>query len=456
MSYTKLNLVNGVDKWTAEHVDHLEQGILANEKELESKQPKGEYLTEHQKIKTINGQSLVGEGNLEIQGSEGASAECMCIKNAVFFGDSITHGVYSFYDTDGSRKNGFDTTDDGHPRIPAYFGQLAGANVTNHGKRGSGWVQDTRKLGNGLAMTQQTDFAEYDFAAYCLGINDYLQSVPLGTFSGGTTEEPIETEWVQGACSSENDGTAVFYDNQANRIRSGFLQPPYHIKLKEGYVIRGIVAFEKAEYDDAMKARLIVKTAELKTGITMTEEEVSARMQAEGITYSLPYHMISVCKTDATASISPDEDFIEEFYKPASVAGNAPTQTEGTVVGNMALCFKQIAQQNPLCKVVVYSPYNTWGQVSAGGDYVSDTYYGDESTNYALGRVNSAGYTLQDLIDTIDKVCEFYGIAHVPLSKSNICNRLTIKDIMIDGLHPSRESRPYLAAEIFGKKCFDR
>ena len=110
MSYQKLNLVDKQDNWTAAHVAHLEEGILANEKELENKQPKGnyateefvtqkvaeaqmggaevdlsayptkkeveatyqpkgDYLTEHQKLKTINGQSLVGEGNIEITGS---------------------------------------------------------------------------------------------------------------------------------------------------------------------------------------------------------------------------------------------------------------------------------------------------------------------------------------------------------------------------------------------------
>lgn len=249
---------------------------------------------------------------------------CAFIKNAVFFGDSITHGVYSYFDSnDGNkRKNGFDTTDEGHPRIPAYFGELAGANVTNHGKRGSGWIVDTRNIGNAWEMCQKTDFSQYDFAAFCLGINDYIQGAALGSL-----EEP---------------GTA----------------------------------------------------------------------------------------------------------------GGAIGQ--GTVVGSMIACFQKVFTDNPLCKVVVYSPYNTWGQYSEGGDYTSNTLYGDESTNYALGAKNKAGYTLQELIDLIDEVCEYYGIRHVPLSKSNVCNRFTIKDIMIDGLHPSRESRPMLAAEIFGQKGFDR
>lgn len=70
MSYERLNLQDNVDKWTAESVSHLEDGIVTVENELTEKQPKGNYLTEHQKLKTINGQSLVGEGNIEIAGGE--------------------------------------------------------------------------------------------------------------------------------------------------------------------------------------------------------------------------------------------------------------------------------------------------------------------------------------------------------------------------------------------------
>lgn len=79
MAYSKLNLKNG-QKWTQDHIAHIEAGIIANEAELEKKalktdipdisglQPKGDYLTEHQELKTINGQSIVGSGNLEISG----------------------------------------------------------------------------------------------------------------------------------------------------------------------------------------------------------------------------------------------------------------------------------------------------------------------------------------------------------------------------------------------------
>lgn len=254
----------------------------------------------------------------------GGGSGCMVIKNAVFFGDSITHGVYSYFSGEGDnrkRMNGFDTTDEGHPRIPAYFGQMANANVTNHGKRGSGWIVDTRNIGNAWEMCQQTDFSKYDFAAFCLGINDYIQGAELGSL-----------------------------DN---------------IKSPGG-----------------------------------------------------------------------------------AISG-------GDVTSNMVACFEKVFSENPLCKVVVYSPYNSWGQYSQGGDYTSDSLYGDESTNYALGYANKKGYTLKELIDHIDTVCKHYGIRHIKLSESNICNRFTIKDIMIDGLHPSREARPMLAAEIFGQKGYD-
>ena len=251
---------------------------------------------------------------------------CPYINSAVFFGDSIMHGVYSYFETgtDGKilRKNGFDSHSYNYLRIPDYFGLMADAAVTNNAKRGSGWITDTRNLGNALEMANKTDFSKYDFAAFCLGINDWIQGAQIG--------------------SIENPGT---------------------------------------------------------TG----------------------------------GSIS-----------------------EGTVVANMTACFEKVRRENPSCRIVVYSPYISWGQYSDGGDYTSKTYYGDESTDYALGALNKAGYTLQELIDVIDQVCRYYGIRHVPLSKSKVCTKENVKDIMIDGLHPSREIRPDLAEEIFAEAIKDQ
>lgn len=250
---------------------------------------------------------------------------CPYINNAVFFGDSIMHGVYSYYEesTDGKilRKNGFDSNSNTHLRIPDYFGLYADATVTNNGKRGSGWITDTRNLGNALEMANQTDFTKYDFAAFCLGINDWIQGARIGSL-----DEPGKT------------GGAI---------------------------------------------------------------------------------------------------------------------SEGTVVANMIACFEKVRNENPQCKIVVYSPYISWGQRSDGGDYTANTLYGNESTDYALGAANKAGYTLQDLIDVIDEVCSHYGIRHVPLSQSKVCTLDNVKDIMIDGLHPSREARPALALEILEQSGYE-
>lgn len=250
---------------------------------------------------------------------------CPYINNAVFFGDSIMHGVYSYYEesTDGKilRKNGFDSNSNTHLRIPDYFGLYADATVTNNGKRGSGWITDTRNLGNALEMANQTDFTKYDFAAFCLGINDWIQGARIGSL-----DEPGKT------------GGAI---------------------------------------------------------------------------------------------------------------------SEGTVVANMIACFEKVRNENPQCKIVVYSPYISWGQRSDGGDYTANTLYGNESTDYALGAANKAGYTLQDLIDVIDEVCRHYDIRHVPLSQSKVCTLDNVKDIMIDGLHPSREARPALALEILEQSGYE-
>lgn len=46
------------------------EGLATEQWVEENYQPKGEYLTSHQKLKTINGQSLIGEGNITISGGE--------------------------------------------------------------------------------------------------------------------------------------------------------------------------------------------------------------------------------------------------------------------------------------------------------------------------------------------------------------------------------------------------
>ncbi len=264
-------------------------------------------------------------GNFQVKNFDSRMLNAV-IKKAVFMGDSITQGVYSYWNnnihSDANRYNGFDisnpasvTETNQYHGIPYFFNLLARVETfTNLAKRGSGYVVDGRNLGNAKAVADSFSFTNTDFVALCFGVNDYIQGATIGDLT---------------------------------------------------------------------------------------------------------------------------------------------TKTIGTVIGNMCYVVEKILTDNPLCKVIAFSPYNTWGQVSNGGDYVSNVLYGSENTNYALGAAPTGKTnTLQEYIDAIDTVCQYYGIQHVALSKSNVINRVTIKNILIDGLHPSKESYIKLAAEIYGKSNY--
>jgi glycerophosphoryl diester phosphodiesterase len=91
MSYKKQNFYAN-QTLKAEHLNNIESGIVANEMAIAERQPKGDYLTEHQKIKTINGQNLVGEGDVEIK----ASRSRICsLKDGEYNILTINHRGYS-------------------------------------------------------------------------------------------------------------------------------------------------------------------------------------------------------------------------------------------------------------------------------------------------------------------------------------------------------------------------
>ena len=236
--------------------------------------------------------------------------ESKVIKKALFMGDSINYGLASYFN--GTKSGVLEITTN---RISDFFAQMTGAQVDNIAARGTGYVADTRNLGNGWEKAQVTDYSNYNLVCICLGINDYIQHVNIGTL-------------------------------EAN--------------------------------------------------------------------------------------------------------------AEGTVIGNMTRIINKIMTDNPLCKVVIFSPYNSWGQVcdDSGSEYQVADYYGDESTDYALGYAIS-GHTLTEYITAIDSVCAAYHIQHVKLSESGMINKANIKKVLADGLHPIVDVRPMLAAELFGRKMYD-
>lgn len=260
-------------------------------------------------VESCTGGAVVGIEQ-RVQGLEASVGTYRVIHKALFMGDSINYGLASYFNgtQSGVREVTFN-------RISDYFAQMTGAEVDNIAARGTGYVADTRNLGNGWEKAQVTDYSNYNLVCICLGINDYIQHVSIGTL-------------------------------EAN--------------------------------------------------------------------------------------------------------------AEGTVIGNMTRIINKIMTDNPLCKVVIFSPYNSWGQVcdDSGSEYQVADYYGDESTDYALGHA-IRGHTLTEYITAIDSVCAAYHIQHVKLSESGMINKANIKKVLADGLHPIVDVRPMLAAELFGRKMYD-
>jgi lysophospholipase L1-like esterase len=223
------------------------------------------------------------------------------LRNGLMMGDSITYGVYSYFNN-SQRWNGVELDNS----IAEYIGECTGTKCKNIGKRGTGYVADTRNIDNAWEIAQTTDYTHIDYVVMMYGVNDYIQGVPLGTIA----------------------------DN-----------------------------------------------------------------------------------------------------------------VEDTIAGNMIRTLNKIFTDNPLCKVICVGSYNTWGQVSQGGDYTSNVYYGDESTDYGLGYAIN-GHTLRDVLNTQKMVCEHYHIQFVCLADEGVVNNFNIKNTLVDGLHPTIEIRKVIAQEI--------
>lgn len=71
MAYQKQSFTDGVTVLQADHLKHIEDGIVANESAIGKKQ---DTLVSGQNIKTINGQSILGTGDIVIQGGTGGDS----------------------------------------------------------------------------------------------------------------------------------------------------------------------------------------------------------------------------------------------------------------------------------------------------------------------------------------------------------------------------------------------
>lgn len=165
MAYKKQNFVKD-QVLEAEHLNHIEAGIEANEKALAEKQPKGNYLTEHQQLKTINGQSIVGVGNLEIAADNSNNRYLIpspvdkavyAGKKIVCIGDSVTQGVGA------------------SPNYVTNLGTELGATMVNHGLSGTVLCTGGHRTCN-IGKLSAGNLSGANIVLILMGVNDWDQA----------------------------------------------------------------------------------------------------------------------------------------------------------------------------------------------------------------------------------------------------------------------------------------
>lgn len=166
MAYSKQNFYAG-QTLKAEHLNNIENGIIANATAIEGKQPKGSYLTEHQKIKTINGQSLVGNGNIIIEAGNNDTNLFMIpnpVDKSVYsgktiacIGDSVTAGV-------GAK-----------PNYVTNLGTELGATTKNLGASGTVLCTGGNR-GCNIGKLSVKNLSGADIVTILMGVNDWDQA----------------------------------------------------------------------------------------------------------------------------------------------------------------------------------------------------------------------------------------------------------------------------------------
>ncbi len=126
---------------------------------------------------------------------------------------------------------------------------------------------------------------------------------------------------------------------------------------------------------------------------------------------------------------------------------DAPDGSEPkTVMQAMRMTIEEILESNPTCKIIVILPLNCAGNNGA---------FGEKETNYALGfeGLSRAG-TLESFVGKMIEVCEYYGIEYVDMTHAGCVNRENLKELLGDGVHPTRRGHEVLGRELAGKIGF--
>ena len=106
------------------------------------------------------------------------------------------------------------------------------------------------------------------------------------------------------------------------------------------------------------------------------------------------------------------------------------TNTTNTIYSAIKYCVEKAISQNPKITLILITPINR-SQVGNSGATLT------KETNWGYGATNKAGYTLSDVCQAVVDVAKYYGIPYIDNREGNPINRLTVKSLTVDGLHPS-------------------
>lgn len=104
---------------------------------------------------------------------------------------------------------------------------------------------------------------------------------------------------------------------------------------------------------------------------------------------------------------------------------------DGTVIGNMKYCIETLMTKKPTAQLIVLLPLNTNRQWS-GMDTMT------LENNWAFGYAYRNNQTLQDYRTAIKQCAEYYNVKVIDLEEVCPINRLNLRDVCGDGLHPTK------------------
>ena len=125
-----------------------------------------------------------------------------------------------------------------------------------------------------------------------------------------------------------------------------------------------------------------------------------------------------------------------------TINDDASAETATTVMQAMKATIEAILTSNPLIKIFVLLPLNCAGY---------DFNYGSKATNWGLGYRFSNSGTLEEFVQKLIEVCDYYGIQYIDLSHYSVVNRENLLSCLLDGVHPSEDAHTLLAMELSAK-----